>query len=272
VSNISDIDNEPIEHDPTGVRALLGSLPDPGPMPADLVARIDAALAAEVPFQAELLEGYSDEHGPGSVIPFAAAQATRDDGILRGQTRKERRRVVLPWLAAAAAAGVLTVSGTAALHDHGGSIAAAFRGGNSSSGSAAMSSSEAHGSLAGGSSNDSSAGAARSAGEAVVVMRTGGSYTVSDLAAEAAGLRVDPTRTIPPLAAESPATGPYGTPLAVRDCAAKNGINPAAQLVADLGQIDGAPGFVVVATSDTRRTAYAFSMTCTLLAGPVALP
>ena len=33
-------DADPIEHDPTGMRALLGSLPDPGPMPDDLVARI----------------------------------------------------------------------------------------------------------------------------------------------------------------------------------------------------------------------------------------
>ena len=35
------------EHDPTGIRDLLSSLPDPGPMPADLVARINASIAAE---------------------------------------------------------------------------------------------------------------------------------------------------------------------------------------------------------------------------------
>ena len=40
-------DTAPVEHDPTGMRALLASLPDPGPMPDDLVARISAALAAE---------------------------------------------------------------------------------------------------------------------------------------------------------------------------------------------------------------------------------
>ena len=40
-------DTAPVEHDPTGMRALLASLPEPGPMPDDLVARISAALAAE---------------------------------------------------------------------------------------------------------------------------------------------------------------------------------------------------------------------------------
>ena len=40
-------DTAPVEHDPTGMRALLASLPDPGPMPDDLVARISAALADE---------------------------------------------------------------------------------------------------------------------------------------------------------------------------------------------------------------------------------
>ena len=35
------------DDDPTGMRALLSSLPEPGPMPADLVARITASIAAE---------------------------------------------------------------------------------------------------------------------------------------------------------------------------------------------------------------------------------
>ena len=35
------------DHDPTGVRALLASLPDPGPMPPELIQRISESLAAE---------------------------------------------------------------------------------------------------------------------------------------------------------------------------------------------------------------------------------
>ena len=40
-------DPDDLDEDPTGIRALLGSLPDPGPMPDDLVARIQASLTAE---------------------------------------------------------------------------------------------------------------------------------------------------------------------------------------------------------------------------------
>ena len=62
------------DHDPTGVRDLLGSLPDPGPMPGDLVARITASLEAES--RARLTaSGHdpapiprADEHGPIAVV------------------------------------------------------------------------------------------------------------------------------------------------------------------------------------------------------------
>lgn len=37
----------PVEPDPTGVREILSSLRDPGPMPPDLVRRINASLSAE---------------------------------------------------------------------------------------------------------------------------------------------------------------------------------------------------------------------------------
>ncbi|MEO3765767.1 hypothetical protein [Streptomyces sp. B5E4] len=37
-----------------GVRGLLGSLPEPGPMPAEIAGRIDAALAAEARYDADV--------------------------------------------------------------------------------------------------------------------------------------------------------------------------------------------------------------------------
>ena len=40
-------DPEAHEDDPTGIRDLLSALPDPGPMPQDLVERIEARLAVE---------------------------------------------------------------------------------------------------------------------------------------------------------------------------------------------------------------------------------
>ena len=48
------------EHDPTGIRELLSALPDPGPMPADLVSRINASIAAE----------QSAREGGGTVVPL----------------------------------------------------------------------------------------------------------------------------------------------------------------------------------------------------------
>ena len=160
MSTISDIGDQPIEHDPTGVRALLGALPDPGPMPAELVARIDAALAAEADGGDRLAR----------VIPLAAADATRDDGILSGQARQQRRRAVLPWLAAAAVAGIVTVAGTNLLHDHGSSIAAAFQGGSTAS-SARSAAASAAASVENGPADVAGAGPGT-----VTVMRTGASY------------------------------------------------------------------------------------------------
>ncbi|WP_151523752.1 hypothetical protein [Serinicoccus kebangsaanensis] len=65
------------EHDPTGVRDLLSALPDPGPMPADLVDRIHARLEVE----REHLTGAAATHpltGPADrVVELADARARR---------------------------------------------------------------------------------------------------------------------------------------------------------------------------------------------------
>jgi thioredoxin reductase len=58
-------DPTPVEHDPTGMRDLLAALPDPGPMPEDLVARITAALAEES--RAAALSASPDA---GNVVPL----------------------------------------------------------------------------------------------------------------------------------------------------------------------------------------------------------
>lgn len=62
--NNSARDDHEHEVDPTGVRALLSGLPDPGPMPDDVVARITARLHTE-----------QQQRGPGSPLPAAAAAA-----------------------------------------------------------------------------------------------------------------------------------------------------------------------------------------------------
>lgn len=84
------------ELDPTGVRALLANLPDPGPMPEELVARISQSLLLEQERRAET--------SPESSIP--------PPPISWDAERRRRRpgRTVL-WLGGAAAvAMVATVS------------------------------------------------------------------------------------------------------------------------------------------------------------------
>lgn len=88
------------EPDPTGMRAVLRALPDPGPMPQDLADRIKASLAAEQAARAEAPDQRASAQAPP--VDLAAY-------------RHRRRRT--PLLAAAASimavagVGVVTMTG-----------------------------------------------------------------------------------------------------------------------------------------------------------------
>lgn len=83
--------------DPTGVRAILAGLPDPGPMPSDLVRRISATLAAEH------ARAHRDDRGHplGDTAPRPVTVTALDD------VRERRRRGRLPVIAIAASVVVL---------------------------------------------------------------------------------------------------------------------------------------------------------------------
>ena len=69
---------DPVEEpDPTGVRALLQSLPAPGPMPAELVARIEARIASEPALQNRAT---SDRHEEAEVVDLGAERVRRRPG------------------------------------------------------------------------------------------------------------------------------------------------------------------------------------------------
>lgn len=96
---VPDRDDED-EVDPTGIRDLLRALPDPGPMPEELVRRIETRLAVELAHRAP-------SH-PFTETPVAAHGSLVD--LDRERLRRRPRRTVV--LLGTAAAGLLVATVT----------------------------------------------------------------------------------------------------------------------------------------------------------------
>jgi hypothetical protein len=124
-----------IEESLTGIRGLLGTLPGPGSMPADVASRIDAALAAEALADAAAdavsRETRSDAPATGHARHSGGAvsrETTRPPGHASGATgptgqRRTRRwsKIVLTTTAAAAVLGVGAFLGQLAVNGGGSS-------------------------------------------------------------------------------------------------------------------------------------------------------
>lgn len=100
-----ELEHEPIEHDPTGMRELLSSLPDPGPMPEGLEAAILARLS-------ELREEGDEVTG----LPRPPARRPDADIVplsAYGRSRPDRHRwfAAAAGIAAAAAVGIVVTDG-----------------------------------------------------------------------------------------------------------------------------------------------------------------
>ncbi len=236
-------DDDPVEHDPTGMRDLLAHLPEPGPMPADLVSRINASLAREA--QSGGLAG----SGRHAVLP------------LEPPRRSRRRWQVLG--VAAAVVGVLGLGGLA-LNTLPSGVEASFGLAGASDDSGAADSGGA----------DSGARAESSLTEGAMVVMSGHSYTSQGLDDEAATLLDSDPGAFPPVGGEG--VGALGTPDGARACADALGVPEGALLMVDVATVDGAPGAVLVATSRGVNTAYAVQRSCSpaspgMLAGPVTV-
>lgn len=92
---------DPDDIDPTGIRDLLAALPDPGPMPEDLVRRIEARLEVEQAHR----DASAPVPSPGATVARAADHVF-DLAAERGHRRPGRTVTVL----GAAAAGLLVTS------------------------------------------------------------------------------------------------------------------------------------------------------------------
>ena len=100
------------EPDPTGIREILAHLPDPGPMPADLVARITASLAAEQTVMDRHRSWHGGRNGAGDPGPvrFLDAERGRRPGS-GGRTPMIALAASIAVLAGAAILGLLTLTG-----------------------------------------------------------------------------------------------------------------------------------------------------------------
>lgn len=234
-------DDAPVEHDPTGMRDLLASLPEPGPMPADLVARITASLAQEA----------AATHSPDAV------------GGARILELPLSRRSPWPLLGVAAAVvGVLGLGGLVLSTAPGGLTAALDLGGRNSDSSA--------GSAAQLAPDSSGVEGARSG---AVVTWSGTTYDTSNLASRAAGLMSDTGAAASSASAVPPSVA---TPEGARSCADGLGIDPGATLVVDVATFEGRPAAVLLVTQGSVHTAYAVERSCSarsheVISGPVAV-
>jgi hypothetical protein len=216
------------------MRELLSSLPDPGPMPADLVARITAAL----------------EHERGRSA--APADDARAAVIHRRWRRPGRRSMAL----AAAAAAVVLLSVPLATGRSSGIVSALFGRGDSGTSSSAAKALES----AQGAPSDSRQNATEGEG-VVVVYATGAEYTTAHLVGQARALLASGYAAMDSTAAAE-ASGPLGTTAGVRACAAGLGVLSSEPITADLARFDGAPAAILVVGRQPGATAYVVPRSC----------
>lgn len=246
------------EDDPTGMRALLSSLPDPGPMPEHLVSRITASLAAE---QAGRYAAGSPHEGEVHELRRPSRPVWRTAGL------------------AAAAAAVIGIGAGSLLNGTAPGTLGALFGGSSGNDSSAAGSAPASADTSGGANagRDSGGSRAESASSVVTIHHSAHAYTSTDFATQAGAFLAAPGDALMPLSAESPAIGPIGTETGMLECLSALATGPWQTATTDLATFDGKPAVVVVLSTDTGHTAYAAQRSCSTghparLAGPVTLP
>lgn len=204
------------EPDPTGVRAILSALPDPGPMPADLVQRITASLAQE---QSRPGQG-SRSVGAGAVHSLAAARERRTSLGRRLPTIAVAASIVV--LAGAVVLGLFAMNnglGMTASYDaaaeHSVSDGDAGQGGEA--GSAEPFGSRELAPPSDGTDGTDESGSMVAAGPPVLA--TGALLTNANLVEHARSLRDGPAALgHDAAAARSMTTSPVGTPEGAADC------------------------------------------------------
>ncbi len=211
------------------VRALLAALPDPGPVPADVVDRIENTLRALL--AAEPIGGQSADAEPvaaaSTVVPLGSAPSAR------------RRQ---PWLAAAAAAVVLAGGAYG--------LTQVLPGGGAASSSAGAAASL---------SNERSAEGQVPDLVAPQAIASGLDYSRADLAAQ-----VDRTMGTARTTPFGGAKGVLSTPAGVAACLSALGAPAATPMLVDVARFEGKPAAIVVLPADGGgREIWVVSTSCT---------
>jgi hypothetical protein len=229
------VEPSPDDEDQTGVRAMLSSLPEPDPMPAYLVERISASLAAE---QAQR------EDASGSVTPMLTP------------ARRRPGRLVLAIAGAAAAVvligvvanDMLSTSQSTTASD---TVASALTSGSREAGGASPPS-----------ANDKAVSGSVSTPAAIQIRMSDVRYTVTGFVTQARGLSGALFDSVQPNAAVSSKVGPIGTAAGLADCLSAIGADRAQMVWADLAFYQEAPAVIIVATTDGIPTGYVVGREC----------
>lgn len=231
------------DHDPTGMRHLLSSLRESGPMPADLAERIRATLEDE---QAQ------------RVAPTAADDDTTTffsamDDPDQERPRRLYRSAPLVLAAAAALVVALGVGGLVLERTTGGSDAA------DSSAQPARQESRQGGDAGSRPADSASSTASASEAPAFAITASGTDYTRRSTAGAAARLLADPGSAT--ANEDDQVLGTLTTAAGATDCLARLGQPQMTAVVVDVATFDGEPGLLLVAQALPDGAAKAWAVT-----------
>ena len=261
-----DIGDSPIEDDPTGMRALLSSLPDPGPMPPDLSARILAALEREAGY-AESGSIWDDEPAPPVPgVPPAPMRSLATHAEVGGRVPTRRRRRA-PIFAVAAALAIFALGGGALVRLVTDGLSGQSTAGSAYERPATDEAASRDSGVAAGSTDAASPPLSRNLGD-FRVTTSGTAYSIAGLAGEARTALT--ARGVESTSEQARLS--LATPAGVSDCARALAGTP---VHVDFGSYQGTEAALVVDTTSTGATrAYVVQLTCSaaapgILAGPV---
>ena len=233
------------DDDPTGVRDLLASLPQPAPMPDYLVERINASLAAE-----------SAQRAATPAMTWGTSRASVT--ALLTPTRRRPGRLVFALAGAAAAVALFAVVGNVLSAHQSPTTSAITSGAPNGPAADRQTLSKPEGKALSG----DTAGAPPQAPPVVQIRLSGTRYTQAGFVTQAKSLGSAAMEPARPAAAEAATAGPVGTTDGLIDCLNAIGAADAQLVRADLALYEGRPAVIIVATSNGQAVAYAVGLQC----------